>query len=322
MSKPLSAHRVRAFAAICGGSMLACLAVPGLAQTSQDVDRAQLLRQQTEFPTGPQVSINGVEGGQAVASPNDADLGVQEILKRKEEYEPFTIAVAKPVYYTSNVALANSGEVGDVIFAPVSAVYYDPRITKTFYGHLGVREQLFFYHNYSSFDFGAFDVEAGLNYFLPQFHNLILRALYDYNRLTTKQTFDAFFENHSLIFNAELPFRFGRAQRAAVGMDTNISLAGEPEGPRRHDFDTYVGYGVNLTRAFSVDAAGRMVLRDYVDGGRTDVSEILSLSATYRLTNWWTASVVSSFATTQSNHSVFEYDVANVGGAMSFTVRF
>lgn len=322
MGKPLSVHRIRLVAAVCGGSMLTCFTVPGVAQTSQDVDRAQLLRQQTEFPTGPQVSVNGVEGGQAVASPNDADLGVQEILKRKEEYEPFTIAVANPVYYTSNVALANSGEVGDVIFAPVSAAYYDPRITKTFYGHLGVREQLFFYNNYSSFDFGAFDVEAGLNYFLPQFHNLILRALYDYNRLTMKQTFDAFFENHSLLFNAELPFRFGRAQRAAVGVDTNISLAGEPDGPRRHDFDTYVGYGANVTRAFSVDAAGRVVVRDYVGGGRTDVSEILSLSATYHLTNWWTASAVSSFATTQSNHSVFEYDVANVGGAVSFTVKF
>jgi hypothetical protein len=312
----------RFLAAICSGSVLICFAASSVAQSNQAVDRAELARTQPTPSPGPQVEINNAEGGEAIASPNDADLGVQQILKRKEEYEPFTLTTALPFYYTSNVALVNTGEVGDLIIAPVSAAYYDPRITKTFYGHLGVREQIFFYDKYTGFDFGSFDFEAGANYYLPQFHNLILRALYDYNRLTVKQTFNAFFQNHGLLFNAELPFRFGRAQHAAIGIDENFSLAGQPDGPRRHEHDIYVAYGANITRAFSIDAAGRVVLRNYVVGGRTDISEILSLSATYRLTTWFTASAISSFATTQSNQSVFEYDVANVGGAMSLTFKF
>jgi hypothetical protein len=300
----------------------ALLVPSGLAQTSQDVDRAQLLGNQNQFPTGPQVSVNGVDDGHAAASPNDPDLGVQEILKRQDEYQPFTISLAVPIYYTSNVALVNSGERGDVIAAPAVGLYYDPQITKTFYGHLAVRDQLFYYDKYGSFDFGSFDLEAGVTYFLPQFHNLILHALYDYNRLSMKDSFDAFFENHSLIFNAELPFQIGRAQRVAVGTDVNISLAGEPNGPRRHDYEAYLGYGVNFTRAFSVDAVGRVVVHDYVEGDRVDVSEILALTASYRLTKWCTASVISSFAKTESNHSVFDYTVANVGGAASLTVKF
>ena len=322
MGRVSFACRIRFFTAICGGSILTCFAVSSVAQTNQAVDRAELLRSQPQPQPGPQVELNNPEGGQAIASPNDADLGVQQILKRQEEYEPFTLTTAIPFYYTSNVALVNTGEVGDLIIAPVSAAYYDPRITKTFYGHLGVREQLFFYDKYTGLDFGAFDFEAGANYYLPQFHNLILRALYDYNRLTVRDKFDAFFQNHALLFNAELPFRFGRAQHAAIGVDAVYSVAGQPDGPRRHEHDIYVGYGANVTRAFSIDAAGRVVVRDYVVGGRTDVSEILSLSATYRLTNWCTASAISSFATTQSNQSVFEYDVANVGGAMSLTFKF
>ena len=314
--------RSRLLGALCGTIAFACFVASGGAQTSQDVDRAQLLGNQNQFPTGPQVSVNGVDDGHAAASPNDPDLGVQEILKRQDEYQPFTISFATPIYYTSNVALVNSGEVGDVIAAPAVGLSYDPKITKTFYGHLAVRDQQFYYDKYPSFDFGSFDIEAGVTYFLPQFHNLILHALYDYNRLSTKDSFDAFFENHSLIFNAELPFQIGRAQRVAVGVDANISLAGEPDGPRRHDYDAYLGYGVNLTRAFSVDAVGRVVVRDYVQGNRVDVSEILALTASYRLTKCFTASVISSFANTQSNHSVFDYEVANVGGAMSFAFKF
>jgi hypothetical protein len=322
MSYPSLVDRRFRLIGACGAIAFACFAASGVAQTSQDVDRAQLLGNQNQFPTGPQVSVNGVDDGHAAASPNDPDLGVQEILKRQDEYQPFTISFAVPIYYTSNVALVNSGEVGDVIAAPAVGLSYDPKITKTFYGHLAVRDQLFYYDKYGSFDFGSFDIEAGVTYFLPQFHNLILHALYDYNRLSMKDSFDAFFENHSLIFNAELPFQIGRAQHVAVGADVNISLAGEPDGPRRHEYDTYLGYGVNFTRAFSVNAVGRVVVRDYVEGDRVDVSEILALTASYRLTKWFTASVISSFAKTESNHSVFDYSVANVGGAVSLAVKF
>ena len=34
------------------------------------------------------------------------------------------------------------------------------------------------------------------------------------------------------------------------------------------------------------------------------------------------ASAISTFAWSQSNHDVFSYNVANIGGAIGFTVRF
>jgi hypothetical protein len=65
-----------------------------------------------------------------------------------------------------------------------------------------------------------------------------------------------------------------------------------------------------------------VVVRDYYHGDRTDVSEILAVSANYRVTNWWTASVITSFAASQSNHSVFSYNVANLGGAIALSAKF
>lgn len=313
-------NRLPSLSALFAASLLICFVPRSSGQNPQD--QAELARTQPGIPTGPQVQVNGVDDGHAVASPNDPDLGVQQILKRRDEYQPFTVSLGIPIYYTSNVALVSSGEKSDVIVAPAVGLFYDPRFTKTFYGHVAVREQLFYYNTYNAFDFGAFDVEAGLSYYLPQFHNLILRALYDYNRLTMKDSFDAFFENHQIILNAELPFRFGRAAHMAIGVDANFSLIGDPNAPRRHDFDAYVGYGVNFARAFSVDAIGRMVVRDYVLTDRVDTSEILSLTATYRLTKWWAASAISSFAWNQSNKPSFDYEVVNAGGAVSFNVKF
>ena len=314
MSKSLLPYRF--LGAFCGVASLACFIPQAIAANPQD--QVDIVNTQP----GPQVSINGVEDGHVVSSPNDPDLGVQEILKRQDRYQPFTLSLSVPAYYTTNVALANSGEFGDLIIAPAVGAFYDPRLTQSLYGHFGVREQLFYYADNTSFNFGAFDVEVGASYYFPQFYNLMLRAWYDYNRLTMKDSFDAFFENHAVIINAEFPFRVGRAQRVSIGTDANFSVGGDPDAPRRHDFDVYLGYGVNLTRAFTVDAVGRVVVRDYVQGGRVDVSPILALTATYRFSKCCSASAISSFASNHSNQSVFDYDVANIGGSVSFMVKF
>ncbi len=144
-----------------------------------------------------------------------------------------------------------------------------------------------------------------------------MRAEYNYNRLTEHEFDGEFYSNHSIALTAELPFRIGRAQQVGIGVDTNVSVASDPQSPRRHEFNGYVGYTVNLTRSLTASAVARAAVRDYVEGDRTDVSEILGLTATYRFTKWLSASATSTLAWNQSNQSVFDYDVANVGGAVS-----
>jgi len=304
---------------------MSILAATSFAQgpSSQAVDRAQLLQGQTQPPFGPAGLPEGVEDGHAASSPNDADIGEQEILKRTTEYQPLTLSLGSPIFYTSNVALTRSGEKSDVVIAPVVGASYDPQITRTLYGHVGAWEQIFYYGKYTGFNFGSLDAQAGLNYFLPQFHNLILRGWYDFNRLTSDDRLgDEFFSNHALIFNAELPFRFSRAQQVSVGVDTNISVGADHQFPRRNDYEGYLGYSANLTRAFTINAVGRVVARDYHQNGRTDVSEIISATATYRLTDWLSVSAISSFAHSDSNQDVFDYNVGNVGGAVALQAKF
>ena len=77
-----------------------------------------------------------------------------------------------------------------------------------------------------------------------------------------------------------------------------------------------------LTRAMTLSAVGRVAVRDYVEGDRTDVSLILALSANYRFNKWLSANAISTFATNDSNRDVFSYDVANVGASLSLGLRF
>ena len=301
--------------------------------SAQSADQAQLTREQAPSPFPPTVPPRGVEGGHVAAASGDADLGEQQILKRVEDYQPFTISAGVPFYWTSNVALTRTNEQSDFVVAPAAAAFYEPRITPNLYGLIDVREQLFYYDQFDEFNFGSFDVEAGLRYIVPQWHNLLLRLEYDYNRLTKKDSFSAFFQNHGFILNAEVPFRLSRVQQLSLGLDANISAAAEesnqPPPPnissisaRRNEYEVYLGYSAILTRSFFINAVGRIVVRQYWEGDRKDANEILALTANYRVNKFLTASAVGTFGLNQSNHSVFDYQVSNVGGAVAFLVKF
>ncbi len=274
------------------------------------------------MPVPGSLPESGVDQGYAAASPNDSDLGEQAILKRVEKYEPFTLETGVPIYYTSNVALVDRGRVSDVIIAPVIGITYAPKITKTLYGEFTLRQQFFYYQDLSSFDFASFDAIAGLVYYLPKLNNLTLRANLAYNRLTATDDFDDFFSNYALGLSAEVPIRIGRAQQISFGADANISLYATPDPPQRSDFGAYVGYSVNISRNFSLNAAGRLVVRPYYSGGRTDVSEVLALSANYRIREWLTVSALTTFVANQSNRDAFDYEVFNIGGGVTLSWKF
>jgi hypothetical protein len=302
-------------ALILAGQPAEAQAPPGSAQS-----RAELLGRPA-YP-GPSAAPSAETEGYAVSSPNDKDIGEQEILKRKEEYKPFTISIYSPFYWTSNAALVSSGEQDDVLVAPGVSLMYQPRITETLYGQVGVVQQFFFYDQLTELNFASLDVIAGLVYYVPRFHNLSLRAYYDFNRLSDTDNFDEIFTDNSIILNAELPFRIARAQQIFLGLNLNLSFCGNPESPRRNNYSLYANYDLALSRSFSLDAGFQFVVRDYYSGDRTDVNEILAFSANYRIRDWFIVSALSSFAWNQSNHSVFDYSVANIGGGVALTLKF
>ena len=200
---------------------------------------------------GPSATPSAETEGFAVTSANDKDIGEQQILKRAEEYKPFTISVSSQLYWTSNAALVSRGEQDDVFVAPAVTLKYEPRIIGTLYGQVGVGQQFFLYDRLTELNFASLDVIAGLHYYLPQFHNLSLRGYYDYNRLTDTHDFDEIFVNHSIILTAELPFRIARAQTLMAGAALNLSFEGNPESPRRNNYSLYGIYDIALSRSFS-----------------------------------------------------------------------
>jgi hypothetical protein len=282
-------------ALVCAG-MMSIFAQTTFAQTvTTTPDRAELLQSQSQVPYGVD--------GHVASSPNDPDLGQQELVGAAAQYQPFSATLALPIFYTSNAALTPNHELSDIVFAPTAAVYYQPRLTNTLYATLDAREQVFYYGRNHFLNFASMDAEAGLTYFIPSLHNLTLRGGYDFNRLTIDdQLGNEFFSNHTILVGAEVPFHISAAQQLIVGVDEAFSVAADHQSPRRNDYGGYIAYALGITPEFGIGAYGRVGVHDYHQNGRTDVGEIVSLSATYRLTNWLSISAVGTYAHNDSAH--------------------
>ncbi|MEO7725467.1 MAG: hypothetical protein ABIU29_12415, partial [Chthoniobacterales bacterium] len=63
-------------------------------------------------------------------------------------------------------------------------------------------------------------------------------------------------------------------------------------------------------------------VRPYYNGGRTDVSEVLALSANYRIREWLVISAITTFVANQSNRDAFDYEVFNIGGGITASWKF
>ena len=119
MKPRLRPQRARFVAILC--ALCFIVANEGSAQSA---NQAQLTREQAPSAFPSPVPPSGVEGGHVAAAPGDADLGEQQILKRVEEYQPFTISAGVPFYWTSNVALTKENEQSDFVVAPAAAVVH------------------------------------------------------------------------------------------------------------------------------------------------------------------------------------------------------
>src|SRR5438477_8745919 len=118
--------------------LLIALVKVSSAQTIQ-LNIAQMSRDQvTTAPTAP-ITTTGADNTEVVASPNDADLGEQQILRRTETYQPFVVSVAVPFYWTSNLALTNDWEQDDFLVSPVASIAYQPGSSQYLLAYVGVR---------------------------------------------------------------------------------------------------------------------------------------------------------------------------------------
>lgn len=280
-----------------------------------DVERSDLMR-----PITRQLLANDPD--YVVPSPADDDLGVQRVLMRRDEYRPFTLFASASEFFTTNAALSNSNPQSDWFSAVLFGASYMPRISGGLFAEFTALQQLFRYANYGGLNFNSLDLGAGLVYVFRELEGLSLYTRYNYNLLTPGEADSSLFYQQTIRAGLNKPFIFSRAHSANVGLAADINLDGWPDYALRNRYAFLAGYTLNVTRVLQANVFYQLAYFPYVEVGRRDWNQIVSLAFVLNLSQRFNVSASVSAAFNESNIDFFEYSVLNTGVGLAANYKF
>jgi hypothetical protein len=309
---------------------VACVAVwpvVGLAQTTlPQVETARRLDQdpalRMEAATRP-----AEESEPVPASPGDDDLGVQLILKKREQYRPFQVFGDVAGSYTSNAFLTENGARGDYFFAGQVGASYQPLLGRDLLGEITVRQQWVRYERFDTLDFDSLNAGGGLTYLLRDLGEIAVFGRYNFNRLTYGQdgadgdAGSEFYKSHSLSAGLQKVFVVNRAVQVTAGQISEISFA-DPYIQQRNEYALYGGMHVKWTRHITSDLYYRPSYVDYVATSRNDWVQNVGLALGFQPQPWLQATVSASMAFNESDQAGSDYETFNTGLGIRLQAKF
>lgn len=267
------------------------------------------------------------EGEYAPPSPGDDDLGVQMILKRREEYKPLTLFGDATAFYTSNATLVKDNAPGDWFWIGRVGASYQPRILPNLLGEATVQQQFFRYDEFRNLDFDSMNLGGGLTYIIQELWDIAVFGRYNFNRLTygrdtlRGEEDDEFFRNHTATFGLQKIFPLSRAHYIYVGHTSQIAIS-KPSDLQRNDYSLFAGYNVKLTRDVEAQVGYRFAYLDYNFHGREDLNQTVNVGVTYKPVEWLSLLASLSVGLNNSNQPINDYQVYNAGGGLGVQVKF
>ncbi len=284
---------------------------------------------QTSDQTGA-VSPAGSSADQAGAGINaeipkmegDSEYGVQKILYKRSNWEPFSVKFDLGGYYTNNVALVDDGREEDFFLKSGLTLGYTPQITGGLFFSTSLSDQIFRYADTSVLDFDLFSFDAGFLYATPQagtiydpvFADLVSYVRYSFYRISEPWSLgDEIFDNHSVVAGLQKTWRISRGHQVYLGLNGDWSVEASREEPRRDEYSAYAGYRVKWTSELESNLLYRAAWYDYAENDRNDFNQVVSLSLEYRITDWLKASASLSAIFNNSDKNIYDYEALNTG---------
>ena len=304
-------------------SLVATLLV---AEISRSQETNPAIEQARLFPRNVPPTT-GTGAGDGVALPQaettlseDESFGAQQILKAQEKIPQFALTSAASLYYTNNVALTRSATQSDGFFVGEAGFNWTPRLSPQLQLQLGGGASVFRYFNTSALDFENLGFGGGIGWAPEHAWGLSLLARYDFTELLDRHS-SQILQDHEFSAALQKVVVFGRSHALNFNLVGSAGIA-DPVAQQREQVGFGIAYHLQVARQFGVDFGYRHSWFLYNEHGRTDLNQIFSVAAHYRVGRWVTADGFVSGALNNSNQSVYDYKALTAGGGVALTIRF
>jgi hypothetical protein len=287
-------------------------------------DAARQTSAQTSMPRSTSAGSPVTEAPSQLAPKmeGDSEYGVQKILYRRSNAEPFSVTLDLGYYYTDNVALVDFAKVDDFFLRSGLRAAYTPQLKGGLFFTAAAGSEVYRYADSSFFDFDLLSFDTGLLYATPQqgtwydplFGDLVSYLRYSIYRISEPWDWsEDVFDNQSIVAGFQKTWRISRGNQIYAGVNADWSFDASQPAPQRDEYSAYVGYKVKWTADLESNLVYRAALYDYSELDRSDFNQIISLGMNYRITDWLGANASFSATFNDSDRNQFDYDALNTG---------
>lgn len=263
------------------------------------------------------------ENRYAPASPGDADIGQQLILKRNEKAETFTVLLDSGYFFTDNAAQVRNGARDDWFYVGGGALSWQPRITRRFYGNLSVAQHWYRYNEFSVLDYESGEGAAGFILLMPEVWNTLWYVNYFYQRITQGIDSSAIYDTHNVNAGVQKTMFINRKNSVNLGLLASIALEASPSELKRNEYFAAIGWNYKIKHSMLFSLSYRLLYYDYQNfDGRRDWNNNFSAALVYRPWEWMEFAGSWNYTLNSSNKEAFSYDVQLAGPAVSVRMRF
>lgn len=314
----LSVRHTVLSAALMAGALLVTLL--GLAGTAAAQEPQSRLVDQLHPPQPWPIRETDLEArGEAVDPAEGGDLGRQVLLRRHPAARPWRVSSTSDFLYHSNILLLEQGRLDDGVFQQTLEAAWSPRWSPDWLATVYARYILVRYTDHDDLDFDGNEVGASVSYRLPHQFNLYggLRAL----RLYLSDGNDEFFKGIDLAAGI---WR-GHAWWDRTWFFYGYQLDWRPTSPGRLDrVDNagFVGLKFFPTSQWQLQLLYRLRWEEYLQDSRSDLNQLLSLSAAYEFNDFITIRAAGEYGWNHSSAPNFDYHHLAGGGSLRLQIRF
>ncbi len=273
--------------------------------------------------TGPSELAPKMEG--------DSEFGVQRIIYRRSNWEPFSVNFDLGAYYTSNVALVDQGAEDDFFLRSGLRLGWTPQIKGGLFFSTSVGDDIYRYADATFFDFDLLSADAGFIYATPQqgtafdplLGDLITYVRYSYYRIADPWNWgDDVFDNHSIVAGFQKTWRISRGHQAYFGVNADWSIDASRPEPQRDEYSAFVGYRIKWTSALESNLSYRAAWYDYEAYGRDDFNQVVALGLTWKFNDWVSLNASVSGTFNNSDINALDYEAFNTGVTLAVQAKW
>ena len=262
---------------------------------------------------------NALDNSGAISSGDDS-FGAQIILKNQERPKSLIVFGDVAGFYTNNVDLTPSRTRSDFFLASNVGAAWRPTISRGLFAEISAASSIFRYDRASELDFERITLGAALTWLVPHTPDIVAFARYDFTELLDSASSELL-QDHAFTIGGQRTFVFGRSHSLAAGISGVLGIS-TPRSQERDQAGIYAAYHLQITRSVDADLLYRYAAQFYDEDGRVDHNQTLSFAIGYYPVRWLRVDASISAARNDTNRSVFQYEVINVGSGLRFSIRF